>query len=446
MESVTVRLDRLPLSRFHWRVSLVGGVGSSLRSVGIGMLTFVLASLVDEWGLSPSEVGAVGSASIAGMVLGIALVGALADHFGRKTMFQVSLLVFALGSLLSALAWDNNSLLVIRFLTGIGLGGGSPVVITLISELSPSRYRGRLLLLLESFWAIGGTLAGIIAFIVIPRWGWRTAFVFGALSGLYFFVVAKWLPESPRFLLSRGRTAEANQITRQAEVACGIAGEDDLCSSEPAGRAPERRSRVGLRELWSRPYIKRTICIWVLWFTVGYVYYGVFVWLPSLLKASGMTLSHSFEYSIIILMAQLPGCLTAAALVDRIGRKRTLVPFMILAGIATYLFGIARTAESILLWGCLIAFFNLGAWGIMTAFGSELYPTRLRSTGLGWASAFGRVGGIIAPIVTGMVLGQWSSNYELLFTLFAVMSFVGGLVVALLGEETSGRSLEELAA
>ncbi len=445
MESITVRLDGLPLGRFHWRVSLVGGVGAALRATNISMVTFVLASLVEEWNLSPADVGNIGSVGIIGMVIGVAVTGNLADHYGRKAMFQATLLIFSIGSALSGMAWNVTSLMITRLFTGIGLGGGSPVIVTLISELSPSRYRGRMLLLLETFWVLGGALAAVLAYAVIPQWGWRMAFFVGALPILYTFVVAKMLPESPRYLLGRGRVAQAERIVEEAEASCGVQTASEIANGGIRRVRPERRSRIGLDELWSKRYMKRTICLWILWFTVAYVYYGVFVWLPTLLRASGFTLVNSLEYMVIILMAQLPGCLAAAALIDKIGRKWTLAPFMFLCGIATYLFGLAKTTETILLWGSMIAFFNLGAWGTMTAFTAEMYPTRLRSTGVGWANAFGRVGGIIAPSVTGVILGQWNGNYELVFVTFAAMTIVGGLNVALLGEETVGRSLEELA-
>ena len=445
MENIAIRLDNLPLSKFHWRTSAVGGVGHALRAINVSMLTFVLASLVDDWHLSPSDVGAIGSAGVVGMVVGVALMGNLADRYGRKAVFQVALLIFSIGSALSGMAWNSASLLLTRVFAGVGLGGGSPAIVTLISELSPSRYRGRMLLLLETFWVFGGALAAVVAYIVIPLWGWRVAFFVGTLPVLYTIVVAKMLPESPRFLLGRGRIVEAKKIIEEVETSCGVEIGEEAAKTTTKTARHEQRSRIGLDELWSRRYLKRTICLWILWFAVAYVYYGVFTWLPSLLRASGFTLVNSFQYMIIILTAQLPGCIAAAALIDKVGRKWTLTPFMFFCGVASYLFGFAKTTDSILLWGSLIAFFNLGAWGSMTAFTAEMYPTRLRSTGAGWASAFGRIGGIIAPSVIGLIVGQWSGNYQLVFIVFAIINIIGALDVAILGEETVGRSLEELA-
>jgi putative MFS transporter len=196
-------------------------------------------------------------------------------------------------------------------------------------------------------------------------------------------------------------------------------------------------------ELWSAPYRKRTICLWILWFGMVYSYYGIFTWLPSLLVKSGHDLVKSFEFLLYMTLAQIPGYFVAAYLVDRIGRKPTLSGFLAACAGCAYLFGNAVTISDILLWGCLLSFFNLGAWGLLYTYTPEMYPTHARGTGVGSAAAFGRIGGILAPIVVG-ALFTGPDTFATIFAMFTAVLLIIALNVMLLGEETMNRSLEEI--
>ncbi len=419
-------------------------------AMDVGIVTFVLASLKTSWSLTHQQIGNIASVGLLGMFIGAAFAGTLSDRIGRKMAFQGTLFVFSIASGLCGLAWGYGSLLFFRFLVGLGLGGELPVASTLVSEFSPARYRGRMLTLLESFWAYGWVLAAIIGYFVIPRWGWRAAFFLGALPAFYVFVLRRAMPESPRFLLSRGKEAEAEKILQRwgGEEAGGEESGSGLGSGQQISGDSGQPSpaKVGFRELWSFSYLRRTLCLWILWFCMVYSYYGIFIWLPSLLVESGYTLIRSFRFVLIITLAQIPGYFSAALLVDRIGRKWVLTSYLFLCALAANFFGRANSVGEILLWGSLISFFNLGAWGVVYTYTPELYPTRLRGTGSGWAAAFGRLGGIVAPAVVGAMLGAGSRSHMEIFGMFTVVLLVGALNVAVLGEETKGKSLEEIAA
>jgi MFS transporter, putative metabolite:H+ symporter len=184
--------------------------------------------------------------------------------------------------------------------------------------------------------------------------------------------------------------------------------------------------------------------LWLLWFSMIYSYYGIFIWLPSLLVASGLGLVRSFAYVLIITAAQVPGYFSAAWLVDRWGRKPTLVAYLAGCVVSSFAFGQAAGAAAVIVWGCLISFFNLGAWGVVYTYTPESYPTALRGTGSGWASGVGRVGGIIAPLVVGWILSRWPGRQDLVFAQFALVVFIGLISVLALGHETKGRSLEDI--
>lgn len=444
----TARLDKVPLGPFHRKLVLVSGIGWMFDSMDVGIISFVVATLAREWALQPDQVAWMLSIGLLGMLAGAATTGTLADRFGRKAMFQATLLIFSVATGLCALAWSYLSLLATRFLVGFGLGGELPIASTLVSEFSPARWRGRLLVILESFWAYGWVLAALIAFFVIPQYGWRLAFALGALPAFYVFVLRRSLPESPRFLLSRGRAAEAEEVIRTVEKASGVEYSRAEERQEPPAQAPEPAAESALRrflELWSLPYLRRTVMLWVLWFTIVYAYYGIFTWLPTLLSEGGRDLTRSFGYVLIITLAQIPGYFSAAYLVDKVGRKWTLAPYLFLTGIGAFFFRNAAAEAEILFWGCFISFFNLGAWGVVYTYTPELYPTRVRGTGAGWAAACGRAAGVLAPLVVGQMLASWGVGYESVFVMFSAVLLLGALNVLLLGEETKGRSLEEIA-
>jgi MFS transporter, putative metabolite:H+ symporter len=402
--TVAGRLDRLPLGRFHYRLLLLCGFGWLFDSMDTGLVSFVMARLKGEWRLTPDQVALVGSAGLFGMFLGGALSGTLADRFGRKTIFQWTLLLFSVATGFCGLAWSFTSLLLLRFLVGLGLGGELPVAAALVSEFSPAPQRGRLVVLLESFWAFGWVAAAVIADqlarVASARglsFPWRSAFFFGALPALYIFMLRRSLPESPRYLSSRGRLAEAEAVVRGVEAGSG----------RPAGPAllPEAAAApVRVADLFAGRLRRRTVMLWGLWFAMAFSYYGIFIWLPTLLVGRGFPEVQSFQFTLYITLAQIPGYFAAAWLVEKAGRRATLAGFMVLCAAASWFFGGATSPRDLILWGCLVSFFNLGAWGVTYGYTPELYPTRLRATGTGWAAAVGRIGGLLAPLVVGRLV------------------------------------------
>jgi len=405
-------------------------------AMDVGLISFVLAALVGEWKLHPSQVGFISSAGFLGMFAGALTAGLLADRVGRKPVFQSTLVIYSIGTGLCALAGSLGTLLGLRFLVGLGLGGELPVASTLVSEFSPAKRRGTMIVLLESFWAYGWVLAALIGYLLIPRFGWRIAFLIGALPALYVLVLRRGIPESPRFLAAHGRTAEAESVMRAIEGGTG-GGVTTAASS-----APTESGRWS--ELFRPPLLRRTVMLWLIWFGIIFSYYGIFAWLPSLLRATHPLVT-TFEYTLIITLAQIPGYFSAAWLVERLGRKATLAGYLLLCAVGAYFFRAAGSTAAILIWGCVISFFNLGAWGVLYTYTPELYPTRIRSSGAGSATAFGRIGGIIGPYVVGLLLPTWGAGVGVIFTIFAAVFLVISAIVAIMGEETRGSSLERIA-
>ncbi|MEX2047470.1 MAG: MFS transporter [Chloroflexota bacterium] len=437
-ETFVARLDRVPLNRFHWKLLVTSGLGWMFDAMDVLLIGFLVAPISREFALAPAQIGLVASAGFVGMLLGAAISGRLADRYGRRLIFQSTLVLFSVGALLSALAPTFETLLVARVVAGLGLGGELPVVATLVSEFSPRAHRGRMIVLLESFWAYGTLAAGLVALFVLPQWGWRGAFVVAALPALYVVYLRNALPESPRYLAERGRTAEADAIVRRVERAGGAP-----VLTLGAAVAPARSKRTGVAELWSPAYRRRTAMLWILWFGIVFTYYGIFLYVPSLLAARGLSEVRSNEFFFLSTIAQIPGYFSAAWLVERWGRKPTLVTYLLGTAAAAFMFGNSGTGTDAFVYAALLSFFNLGAWGVVYTYSPELYPTAIRATGAGLAAAVGRVGGIIGPFLTPVLvptLGQAG-----VFAMFMVLLVVTALNVWVLGEETKGRSLEEIA-
>lgn len=436
---VLERLEALPVGRFHYKLLLVTGLGWLFDSMDTGLIAFILPVLAKEWGLAPGQMGLIGSIGLIGMALGAVISGTVADRIGRKKVFTITVLLYSIASAFCALSWNYQSLLVFRFLVGFGLGGELPVAATLVSEYAPSRVRGRFIVLLESFWGLGWIAAACIAYFFIPVYGWRMAFLIGALPALYVCLIRLHMPESVRYLLTRGRVDEARQIVFSLEKQLHVPSALFTGETEPVPVV----AKASFRELWKKPFMSRTIMLWLVWFGINFSYYGIFMWLPSLVFQQGFTVVKTFEYVLIMTLAQLPGYYCAAWLVDKIGRKYTLSAFLLFSGVASYFFGHASTAATLMMWGSVMSFFNLGAWGVLYTYTPEQYPTAIRALGSGWAAGFGRFGGMAAPMMVGALLAR-SFGFASVFYMFALVFAAVAVIVLSLGVESKQKDLESL--
>ncbi|MEK3836062.1 MULTISPECIES: MFS transporter [unclassified Paenibacillus] len=385
------------------------GLSWMFDAMDVGMISFVVAALAKEWSLGPEKIGYLTSINSVGMAVGAAAAGIMADRFGRKSVLLWTLLIFSIASGLSAFAAGYAVLCVLRFIAGFGLGGELPVASTLVSESMPVKERGRAVVLLESFWALGWILSALIAYFVIPDYGWRVAFAIGAVPALYALYLRRAIDDSPKF----------------AEIK----------------KAPPVPLKKRIAAVWSAEHRRSTIMLWILWFTVVFSYYGMFLWLPTVMVLKGFSLVKSFEYVLIMTLAQLPGYFTAAYFIEKYGRKFVLVIYLLLTAVSAAWFGNSTTEGMLMAAGICLSFFNLGAWGGMYAYTPELYPTKIRSTGAGLATSFGRIGGIIAPTLVGLLVGK-AVGIGSIFMIFFVTIVIGALAVLFLGKETKGLELE----
>ena len=434
------RLENLPVGSFHYKLLVVTGLGWLFDSMDTGLISFVLPLLAKEWGLTPEQVGWIGSVGLIGMALGAVLAGTIADKFGRKNVFAATVILYSVATGLCAVAWSYESLLVFRFLVGFGLGGELPVAATLMSEYAPTQLRGRFIVLLESFWGVGWLVAALISYLLIPQFGWKIAFLIGALPALYVFLIRLHMPESIRYLISKGKVDEARQIILTLEKKLGVRSkpfeEEFVEEATPI-------FKLNVLTLWSKTFRVRTLMLWLAWFGIVFSYYGIFMWLPSIVFSQGFEVVKTFEYVLIMTLAQLPGYFAAAVLVDIIGRRYTLSLFLLMSGVCAYFFGNAATASELLMWGAAMSFFNLGAWGVIYTYTPELYPTAIRALGSGWAAGFGRIGGMTAPMLVGVLLAS-GAQINSIFLMFASVFVIISVIILSLCIESKKKSLEEI--
>lgn len=435
--SRTERLDRLPVTGKHKRLLFGSGIGWALDAMDVGLISFIMAALAVHWGITPTQSSWLASVGFIGMALGATFGGLLADKFGRRHIFALTLLVYGLATGASALATGLTLLIILRFFIGLGLGAELPVASTLISEFAPLKVRGRMVVLLEAFWAVGWILAAVIGTFVVgaSESGWRWALALGMVPALYALYVRLHLPESVRFLESKGRHEEAEEIVASFEAEVDDA---DIDRTTPAPTYSEED--VTATSIWSKSLRGRTLALWTIWFCVNLSYYGAFIWIPSLLVADGFSLVKSFSFTLIITLAQLPGYAAAAWLIEVWGRRSTLATFLVGSALAAGFFGFANTEAMIILAGCLLSFFNLGAWGALYAIGPELYPTALRGRGTGAAAGFGRLASILAPLIVPPLIAVAGTGW--LFVLFAA-AFGLAAAAALTLPEFKGRTLAQ---
>jgi putative MFS transporter len=346
-------------------------------------------------------------------------------------------------SIACALAWNPASLIAFRFVQGLGLGAEVPIATTYVNEIAPAGVRGRFYVFYELIFVVGLLAAGIGGAIVVPRFGWQTMFFIGALPLLLAFVLMRLLPESPRWLVSRGRLGDADAVVREIEDAVVASGRA-LPPPAPLAAVPPIE-KADVRELFRGVYRRRTLCVWALWFCCFSTTYGLTSWLPTLYKTVfHLGLAQSLNYGVITQVVGICGSALLAVLVDRVGRKPLLTIGFFAGGVALLaLFATGVTTATNLVIFVSIGSFFMGAVAIgLNLYTPELYPTRVRALGSSIGGAWQRVAAGIGPNVVAGMLAAY--GLRSVFVYFGVLALAGGALTWAFATETKGRTLEEL--
>ncbi|MFZ1428107.1 MAG: MFS transporter, partial [Geminicoccaceae bacterium] len=431
MRPVTVdeALDGIGVGPFHYRLLGIFGLVWAADAMQVLAIGFAAPSLAASFGLTVPQAIQAGTAFFLGMLAGAWGFGRLADRIGRRKVLIVTVLIDAVFGLASVFAPDFTQLLILRLLTGIGVGGTLPVDYAMMAEFLPTRRRGRWLVALEGFWAVGTlavALAAWAANLLAGDQAWRWLFAATALPAIVGFWLRLWLPESPHYLLHRGQEHAARAVLDRIAT-----GNNRRPTAAPLTAAPSPRAR--LRDLLGADLRRRTLLILAAWLLVSTAYYGVFIWLPGRLVTEGHGFVRGYGFLVLLALAQLPGYALAAVGIETIGRRRTLVAFLCASAAGCLLFAVAEQPAWIATALLTMSFALLGTWGGLYAYTPELYPTSLRATGMGVAGAMARVGGLLAPSAIALLIG---ASFPLAIGLFAALLLLAALAVGGIGLET----------
>jgi putative MFS transporter len=441
LSNIAGRLERLPMTGYQRKIFAIIASAWLVDQVDVALLTFLLGSIIVAFHLSPAQAGQLAAMTFAGQLVGNIAAGTAADKFGRRTVFQVTMIVWGLSSLAAAAAWSLTALMVCRFLIGVGVGGEAPVAQAMVSEIVPANVRGKYIAFMEGFWAIGYVISGAISFFVLPYLGWRWAFAVVGMLSMVVLLVRRSMPESPRWLMDKGRHAEAESVMSHMEAEVMKRTGRQLPPVLPLVAVSPVNSHQGpITTLFSAEYRWRTVMAFGMWFFSLIGFFGLNSWIAVLLKSHGFSIIGSVGFVTLITVGGIPGFFTAATLLEKIGRKPTTAAFLVLSAISAYFYGNATNLTVLFVTGFVMQFFMFGMWSCLYAYTPELYPTRARATGAGLASAFGRIGAILGPMLVPMLVEQGGTAAA--FEVGAGGFLIAALLVVILGVETKGKILE----
>jgi len=432
MIAVDAVLERGGTGRFQRRLLGIFGLVWTADAMQVLAVGFTVASIAATFGMTVPEALQTGTLFFLGMLIGAAAFGRLADRFGRRRVLLATVAMDAVFGLASAFAPDFATLLVLRFLTGLAVGGTLPVDYAMMAEFLPPSRRGRWLVMLEGFWAVGTVIVALTAWGA-TTWGvaevWRVIFFVTAVPAVVGIFLRFWIPESPLHLLRKGREAEARKVLDRVLETNG---------QQPLGEARLLLPEVGAEGIFSPALLRRTILMLAVWFLVSMTYYGIFTWMPAQLATQGFGFVRGYGFLVVLALAQIPGYALAAWGVEAWGRRPTLVGFLLLSAAACLMFAVSTSPVLIGVALMVMSFALLGTWGALYAFTPELYPTGSRATGMGTAGAMARLGGLLAPSVLVYLFIQSTATA---IALFAGLLVLAALLARLVDAETRSKAL-----
>ncbi|MGA9871771.1 MAG: MFS transporter [Rhodococcus sp. (in: high G+C Gram-positive bacteria)] len=425
------------------RIFVIGGLGFMFDAWDVALNGFLTPLLGSYWDLSQTERGLVATGNLIGMAVGAVVWGTIADRVGRKRAFALTLLIFALFSVFGAFSPNFETFVLLRFLAGFGLGGCIPVDYALVSEFSPRRIRGKVLSAMDGWWPIGATICGVVATLLVPIDGdvrWRIMLLFMILPALLLFWVRRGIPESPIYLATAGRDAEARIVIDDMVARTGaLPQEYSIVAVVPLKTSPLAQ----IKSLWSySPKITSTA--WLLFVAVLLLYYAALSWMPSILRREGYDDYAAFAGTTLMTAVGIVGVAVSAYLVEVVGRKWVIGISGPAAGAALVLFAVMLDVGSgALIWLAVFGFVIQITIPVLYCYVSELYPTSLRASGFGYASSVSRIATGFAPLLFGSVM--WPIlGLPLTFAIVTGFVVFAVLWMAFAAPETKGRALDTL--
>jgi len=434
--SAAARLDRLPITAFHWHILGLLSFCFFFEFGDINTFAFAAPAIRAQWGISIASIGLVTSGTFLGMFLGAIAGGWFADRVGRKTSLIAATLWFSIFSVLNALAWEPIGLFVARMVTGIGLAGMTAIGITYIAEMIPATKRGMFQGLIMAIGLCGIPATAFVAWLAISAvsWGWRLVFAWGA-AAIIFPILARRLEESPRWHERRGEFVEADAILHRIEGQLRADGHVLVVPSPTPAIATEGN----FAKLFVPPVRSRTLMLTVAWIFQTIGYYGFSAWVPTLLVERGFTLVDSLGWATAMQFGGLPGAFLAAFATDRWQRKWLITAVSLAIGACGLAYGLTFQAFYIVIFGSLVTMFIWCFAPMLYAYTAECFPTEIRSSGTGFTYGVGRLANTVGPLVIAFLFANY--GYLSVFAYIAACWVIVALAVGSFGPMTKGRQL-----
>lgn len=440
---LVARLETLPFSKWHRDFFILGFLGVMFDAADFALFGAALPPIAREFGLGPAQSGLLATVGLIGAFAGALFWGTVSDYVGRRTSFSATIGIFALFTGLVAASWNIASLAVFRFLSNFGLGGEVPVTATLGAEFSPSRIRGAMAGNLLTAFPVGLIVAAVLSLSILPTFGWRTLFAVGIVPAILLFFVRRYMPESVRYLLSKGRITEAEQTVAHIETeALGRQRTAGELQSMPQVR-PELAVKTGVTvlELFTEGRALRTVLIWIVSFGFFWSSNGILFMLPTILTQQGIPLTQAIAYQLVQAIGGVLGYTACSFLIDRYGRRPVLFLYYFV-GAFFHLWFAMSTGLATFAAAFFVGWVNPGVYGSTGVYVGELHPTHIRATAVGWFFGIGRIGSFLVPTVVGLMIAYGWGKYTLY--MFALSFLIASVALILIGIETKGRVLEEI--
>jgi len=440
---LVARLETLPFSKWHRDFFILGFLGVMFDAADFALFGAALPPIAREFGLGPAQSGLLATVGLIGAFAGALFWGTVSDYVGRRTSFSATIGIFAVFTGLVAASWNIASLAVFRFLSNFGLGGEVPVTATLGAEFSPSRIRGAMAGNLLTAFPVGLIVAAVLSLSILPTFGWRALFAVGVVPAILLFFVRRYMPESVRFLLSKGRVREAEQTVAHIETeALGRQRTAGELQSMPQVR-PELAVKTGITvlELFTEGRALRTVLIWIVSFGFFWSSNGILFMLPTILTQQGIPLTRAIAYQLVQAIGGVLGYTACSFLIDRYGRRPVLFLYYFV-GAFFHLWFAMSTGLTTFAAAFFVGWVNPGVYGSTGVYVGELHPTHIRATAVGWFFGIGRIGSFLVPTVVGLMIAYWWGKYTLY--MFALSFLIASVALILIGIETKGRVLEEI--
>ncbi|OMG71405.1 MFS transporter [Burkholderia ubonensis] len=446
--AIIARLERLPANAMQIRARVLIGAATFFDGFDVITIAATLPLLIHKWGLSPNQVGLLIASGAIGQLIGAFLFPALAEKHGRVKAIAWSSAVIGVTSIACGFAPTFEVFVLLRILQGLGLGGELPVAATYINEITRAHGRGRFVLLYEIVFPIGLLVSMALGAWLVPRFGWEIMYFVGGMPLVLALVLTHLVPESPRWLASRGRLPEAGQALGVFEASVkGPLPPPPVTQAAAFDEMVRQHPKRRMIDLFSAAYRKRTLAVATLWATCGFIQYGLSTWLPTIYKNFyHAPLQLALNLAVIGSVMGVLGSLASALLVDRLGRKPVIVWSFVLCALSLALAGVNHAASVYVVATFCSLSLGLMASGFITAYvyTPEQYPTSIRASGCGLGSAWLKIASFVAPMVVphAIIGGDLSPAFYLL----GVVPLIAAVTVHFVGIETKGKVLEALEA